>query len=248
MQHEKADGGDPVSWRRLVPAPSGTHHLLEGEPAYADRFDAVLKFHEPGLAPVRRGDRAWHIRPDGSSGYQQRFIRTFGFYEGLATVVAADGWHHILPSGQEAYAARFAWCGNFQEGRCAARRRDGNYVHIAESGGEVSRRAWRYVGDYRDGFAVVQAPDGRSTHVDIDGEPTHGKWFVDLDVFHKGLARARDEEGWTHIDSRGYPIYSRRFACVEPFYNGQARVERLDGGLEIIDEAGCRIVELRQGW
>ncbi|HVK71197.1 MAG TPA: methyltransferase, partial [Polyangium sp.] len=68
---------------------------------------------------------------------------------------------------------------------------------------------------------------------------------VDLDVFHKGFARARDEAGWMHVDRRGRAVYTRRFAAVEPFYNGQARVERLDGGLDVIDEQGDTIVELR---
>ena len=45
--------------------------------------------------------------------------------------------------------------------------------------------------------------------------------------------------------ARGQPLYARRFAAVEPFYNGQARAERVDGGLEVIDEAGKRLVELR---
>lgn len=39
--------------------------------------------------------------------------------------------------------------------------------------------------------------------------------------------------------------YARRFAMVEPFYNGQARVERFDGSLEVIDEAGCTVTVLR---
>jgi hypothetical protein len=87
----------------------------------------------------------------------------------------------------------------------------------------------------------VQAADGRSTHVDLDGRMVNGRWFLDLDVFHKGFARARDDGGWTHVDTSGSPAYSRRFAAVEPFYNGQARVERFDGGLEVIDESGTAI-------
>ncbi|MEZ4226804.1 MAG: hypothetical protein R3B13_38030 [Polyangiaceae bacterium] len=66
-------------------------------------------------------------------------------------------------------------------------------------------------------------------------------------MFHKGFARARDEHGWTHVDAQGCPAYSRRFQAVEPFYNGQARVERFDGGLEVIDEGGVTLVELRGG-
>jgi len=38
---------------------------------------------------------------------------------------------------------------------------------------------------------------------------------------------------------------SLRFAAVEPFYNGQARVERMDGRLEVIDETGKFLIELR---
>jgi hypothetical protein len=232
-------------WRRASVSEDRTYHVLNGAELYAERFDDVLAFHEPGLAPVRTGDCAWHVRVDGSAAYGRRFLRTFGFYEGLAAVASTDGWHHIDASGVEAYPRRFEWCGNFQEARCAVRRDDGTYVHITASGEPVSAGSWRYVGDYRDGHAVVQASDGRSTHVDSDGKFTHGRWFLDLDVFHKGFARARDSDGWTHIDARGQAASRRRFANVEPFYNGQARVERPDGGLEVIDEAGSRLVELR---
>ena len=194
---------------------------------------------------MRRGGEAWHIRADGTAAYRRRFRRTFGFYEGLAAVAAPDGWRHIRPDGSDLSAARFHWCGNFQGGRCAVRGFDGGYLHITPEGEPGYDARWRYAGDFRDGAAVVQSGDGRSTHIDLRGEPVHGARFLDLDVFHKGCARARDEDGWMHIDATGRPLYTRRFAAVEPFYNGQARVERFDGRLEVIDEAGGRVVELR---
>lgn len=235
-----------MSWHTFRVSPCGTHHVdAHGGPAYAERFDEVLKFHAPGLAPVLRSGHAWHVQIDGGAAYDRRFIRTFGYYEGLAAVVAPDGWHHLTADGQDAYAGRFAWCGNFQQGRCTVRAADGAYFHITPGGDEAYPARWRYAGDYRDGIAVVQAADGYSTHVLADGSLLHGRWFVDLDVFHKGFARARDADGWTHVDRRGLPTYSRRFHAVEPFYNGQARVERSDGALEVIDEAGVCLVELR---
>jgi hypothetical protein len=97
-----------------------------------------------------------------------------------------------------------------------------------------------------DGAAVVQGDDGCSTHIRPDGTVLHGRRYLDLGVFHKGFARARDKEGWMHVDSFGRPIYPRRFAMVEPFYNGQARVERMDGGLEVIAADGCTLVVLRR--
>lgn len=234
-----------MNWRGASVSPSGTHHVRDGVPLYAERFDEVLKFHEPGFAAVRRVGRAWHIRGDGEPAYDRRFDRTFGFYEGLAAAAATDGWRHVRPDGTDFYDARYAWCGNFQDGHCAVREPGGAYLHLTAEGVPAYDARWRYAGDFRDGIAVVQADDGCSTHIDPLGAPIHGAWFLDLDVFHKGFARARDEDGWMHIDVSGRPLYRRRFAAVEPFYNGQARVERLDGGLEVIDEAGSTVAELR---
>ncbi len=234
-----------MTWRSSSVAPDGTHHIRDGSPLYAERFDAVQKFHEPGLAPVRRAREAWHIQPDGSAAYGRRFVRTFGFYEGLAAVAGPEGWHHIRPSGLDLYATRYRWCGNYQGGRCAVSDFAGAYFHLTADGTPAYDSRWRYAGDFRDGIGVVQADDGRSTHIDASGRPLHGQWFLDLDVFHKGFARARDADGWTHVDPSGRPLYARRFAAVEPFYNGQARVERFDGALEVIDPSGGLLVELR---
>lgn len=236
---------DNARWRSARIAPDKSHHTFQGEPMYQARFDEVLKFHAPGLAPVRRGQEAWHIDERGHAGYEQRFLGTFGFYEGMAAIRARDGWYHIRPDGTELYAARHAWCGNFQEGRCPVRGTDGRYHHIDATGRPVYEQRWRYAGDFRDGAAVVQGEDGRSSHIDPRGGLLHGHWFLELDVFHKGAARARDEHGFMHVDERGQPLYVRRFAAVEPFYNGQARVERHDGGLEVIDPHGRMLVQLR---
>ncbi len=235
-----------MNWSHWKIAPDATHHLNEnGLPAYAERFDEVLKFHAPGLAPVVRRGEAWHIRPVGSPAYDRRFTRTFGFYEGFASVEAKDGAHHITPDGRDMYVTRYAWCGNFQGGRCTVRQTDRKYLHIDTDGRPVYAERWNYAGDYRDGVAVIQAESGQSTHIDANGRFLHGQWFIDVDVFHKGFARARDNDGWMHVDQQGKPIYMRRFAAVEPFYNGQARVERFDGGLEVIDETGRHLVEIR---
>lgn len=234
-----------MNWRDLDVSASGSHHEIAGKAAYGERFDEVLKFHPPGLAPVKRGSQAWHIRADGQPGYERRFERTFGFYEGAAAVQAHDGWHHIRPDGTDLYPARHHWCGNFQQGRSPVRLNNGRYQHILADGSLLGGTTWRYAGDYKDGFCVVQNESGLSSHLDLNGARAHEHWFVDLDVFHKGYARARDEEGWMHVDLRGRPAYANRFAAVEPFYNGQARVERFNGGLEVIDEQGRTLVELR---
>ena len=205
----------------------------------------MLKFHEPGLAPALDTDGATHIDLSGQPVYEQRYIRTFGFYQHRAAVDTGDSWFHVRVDGTPLYSRRYRWCGNYQAGRCAVRNGENRYLHLDITGEPAYKARWAYAGDFRDGIAVVQQTDGSHTHIDMSGRALHGCWFVDLDVFHKGFARARDQRGWTHINHTGQPLYQRRFAAVEPFYNGQARVERFDGGLEVIDETGCLQLELR---
>jgi len=234
-----------MSWRDTVVARGATHHELEGKPLYTARYDEVLSFHKPGIAAVRRDDEAWHIDVRGEPTYARRFARTFGYYEGLAAVAGEQAWGFIDVEGKDIGPHDFAWCGNFQSGRATVRDRTRQYFHVTSDIRPAYTLRWRYAGDFRHGLAVVQGDSGLSTHIDHDGALLHGRWFVDLDVFHKGFARARDNSGWMHIDLRGEPLYGRRFTAVEPFYNGQARVERDDGGLEVIDECGQTLIELR---
>lgn len=77
-------------WERVQIAPCGTHHLRDGEPLYAVRFDEVLAFHSPGLAAVRRGAAAWHADGQARAAYARRFGQTFGFYEGRAAARTRD--------------------------------------------------------------------------------------------------------------------------------------------------------------
>jgi hypothetical protein len=222
-----------------------SHHVVDGRAMYSARYDEVLAFHSPGLAAVRRGDEAWHIDTEGNATYAARYLRTFGFYEGRAAVIAPDGWMHVRADGRPLYAERFSWCGNYQDGRCTVRDRDGRYLHLDLEGRPAYEHRWKYAGDFRDDYAVVQRDDGRCTHIDRDGVAVHGIWFEDLDVFHKGLARARDEAGWTHVDPAGTSRYARRFAAVEPFYNGQARVDAFDGSRLVVGEDGETLLTLK---
>jgi hypothetical protein len=236
-----------TAWAETRVSACRTHHLREGQPLYAPRFTEVLSFHPPGLAAVKDATGAFHIDAAGHPVYTRRFARTFGFYEGLAAVEAQEGAFHLRPGGTDLYAERYAWCGNYQQGRCTVRQKAGEavYFHLDGTGRPAYPERYAYAGDYREGIAVVQERSGLHLHITLEGQPLNGRRFLDLDVFHKGHARARDSRGWHHVDADGEPLYARRFAAVEPFYNGQARVERKDGALEVLTERGETVCELR---
>jgi hypothetical protein len=233
-------------WTKYTISPDESHHVIDGQPAYKAQFQKVLKFHEPGLAPVYDTSGAYHINSTGQPAYMERYIRSFGFYQGRAAVQSKDGWFHITANGRPLYGDRYSWCGNFQDGLCTVRHNDGLYSHINLYGATIYPEKYKYAGDYHDGSAVVQRNDGLHTHIDEAGQLLHGKWLDNADVYHKRLAGACDNAGWHHIDTSGNPLYNRRFQSVEPFYNGQARVADLDGTLLVIDESGKTLVILHQ--
>jgi hypothetical protein len=216
----------------------GTHHLKDGNPLYGRRFSTVQSFHDPGIAPVEDDNSYYYIDMEGNHLFDRKFVKAYGFYEGLAAVLGNDGWYHIDLEGNSVYDARFEWVGNFQEGLCTVRDMDGAYYHILPSGKPAYRSRHSYAGDYRYGIAVVFEHIGKAYHIFGDGIKVHNSSFIDLDVFHKGFARAKDEHGWTHIDLKGKTIYPERYGMVEPFYNGHSRVLDKNGIFRIIDENG----------
>ena len=227
----------------------GCFHLgPDGEPLYRARFDEVLAFHKVGthwIAPVQQGSEAFHINTAGHPVYLKRFQRCFGFYHDLAAVVDEDGWYHIDLAGNALYAERYQFAGNYQQKVGVVMDADGQYFHLNTVGKPLYDHRWRYCGDFRDGIAVVQALDGLSSHIGFDGTLLHDQWFDDLDVYHKGYARAKTHQGWCHVDKQGAAIYPQRYVSVEPFYNGFARCESHSGALLVIDESGRVVRSLR---
>ncbi len=235
-----------MDWKSYKINVDQRYHLnSQMKPAYKQQFDNVLAFHAPGLAPVSLKKKSWHIHPDGTPAYTHRFDRCFGFYEEKAAVVKDNRWFHILIDGKTVYKQHYKWVGNFQGGYSSVRDDNGHYHHINFAGERLYSESWYYCGDFRESTAVVQNKIGKSTHINHEGTRLHDTWFDDLDVFHKGYARAKFPDGWAHINYQGQAIYPRRFSMIEPFYNGQSRVECFDGAYEVIDEQGHTLTILR---
>jgi len=227
-------------WKITRPHIDNTHHCTEDAVAiYGARFEAVLPFHPPGLAPVSDGENWYYILPDGTSAFPHVFTQAFGFYCGFATVEKNGNWFHIKSDGTRAYNMNWAWCGNFQQNRCSVRDENGYYHHIRTNGNFLNSVANTYAGDFREGVAVVRDLDGYCRHIDLEGEYINSQRFYDLDVYHKGFAKARDSQGWHHINKNGEDISrGKRYSSIEPFYNGQALVKRWNNEIYVIDELG----------
>ena len=226
-----------MNWQDIKDSQTEKRFYYHGEPVFKV-FKSILKFHEPGLAPVEDESGWYHITATGSALYPERYERTFGFYCGLASVNAKEGCFHINADGKPAYNEKYAWCGNFQENICTVRDKSGSYFHIAPNGKRLYNENFIYAGDFKDGIACVKCADGLWRHIKANGQFLNGKGFLDLGVFHKNIAPARDEKGWFHSDTHGNELYSERYLNIEPFYNGFALVTGFDWSKKVIDENG----------
>jgi hypothetical protein len=235
-------------WKETRLSDDLTHHLIMGKPLYKKRFTRVQKYHNPGIAPVLDKSGAYHIDMTGEPIYGQRHRTTYGFYCNRAAVSADNGWFHVDIKGKPVYQSRYDWCGNYQEDISTVRTFEHRYFHVDLKGSRLYPESYCYAGDFKDGMAVIQRNDGKYSHLDIQGHLIHNNWYHDLDVYHKGFARARDKNGWFHLGIDGKPVYGQRYEMIEPFYNGQARVGRYDGTLESISDNGKHVCEIRKSF
>lgn len=231
-----------MNWKDIKISADNTHFLLNEITVFNTVFIEVLKFHAPGIAPVLDKTGAYHIDAEGNTLYAERYDRTFGFYCNRAAVTSNGDWFHIDLLGKRIYKESYVWTGNFQEDICTVRTNEGMYFHINLNGVPCYSERYGYTGDFKDGIACVKLLNGKWKHIDTYGNFINDKAFVDLGVFHKNYATARDENGWFHINKHGNELYPERYLFVEPFYNGQALATCIDGLKSIIDEKGVKIM------
>ena len=231
-----------MNWKDIQVSFDSTHFVFDGKPIFDKTFIEVLKFHSPGLAPVKDNSGAYHIDIIGNELYSNRYSRTFGFYCSRASVNDNNLWFHINEKGNKIYSISYLWTGNYQENLCTVRNVHNHYFHIDLQGNRIYTDNYIYAGDYKDGIACVKSIDGLYRHIDNKGKLINDKSFLDLGVFHKNYATAKNNDGWFHIDKQGNEIYKTRYLTIEPFYNGFALVTKFDSEKIIIDEQGHEIL------
>lgn len=230
-----------MNWQDIKVSSDNTHFLFDGKIVFGKQFIEVLKFHSPGLAPVKDESGSYHIDTLGKELYSNRFSRTFGFYCNRAAVTQNNKCFHITEKGEAAYSHLYSWTGNFQENRCAVRNHS-NYFHINLDGEKVYSNSFIFCGDFKDGYASVKQSNGLFRHISPDGRFLNDKEYLDLGVFHKNFATAKDKDGWFHISKTGNELYQQRYLAVEPFYNAFALVTQFDNKKIIISETGDKII------
>ena len=233
-----------MNWQDIKVSLDQTSFILNDKVIFNRKFEKVMKFHAPGLAPVRDETGSYHVDVSGDQLYTERYEQTFGFYCNRAAVMHSGIWFHLNEQGKRVYPAGYAWTGNYQEDLCTVRDLSNHFFHIDKDGKRAYPANYLYCGDFKDGYACVRQSNRFFRHIDINGRFFYHTEFIDLGVFHKGYATARDRNGWHHITQKGIELYVQRFKTEEPFYNGFVFVTQFDDSKIIIDETGKLVLHL----
>jgi len=233
-----------MNWQNIRISNDNTYFQSGNTSLFDKVFIEVLKFHAPGIAAVKDESGAYHIDINGHAVYPERYARSFGYYCNRAAVIENDHWFHLNEKGEKLCQFDYSWTGNYQEDFCSVRDKNNYYFHIDLNGKKTYNENYVYCGDYKDGIACVRRQDGSYIHIDETGKPLNEKPFIDLGIFHKKFATARDFKGWHHIAKSGDQLYSERYLAVEPFYNGYALVTDFNLRKSIIDEEGFVVLQL----
>lgn len=214
-----------------------SHHIKNGKPLYSTRYKKVMSFHN-GIAPVETNTNSFFINLENQRLFDRTFVIAYGFYNELASIKDKSGFFHIDTSGKDLYKERYKWTGNFNEYKCVVRDFENNYYHINNCGKKIYDQNYTYVGDFKYGIAVVMNKSGKSTHITEDGDLLHAVFFDELNIFHKGYAIAKDEDGFFHINKNGKGLYCQRYKKLEDFYNGSALATTFENEKIILYEDG----------
>ena len=89
-----------MNWKDIKVSDDATYFLYDGNKIFNKNYIEVLKFHAPGIAPVKDETGAYHIDVNGKELYKQRYSRVFGFYCNRASVINDEDWFHIEEGGE----------------------------------------------------------------------------------------------------------------------------------------------------
>jgi hypothetical protein len=134
----------------------------------------VYGFHG-GLGNVEMANGSnFHIRPDGTPAYKERYAEARIFEEcvGLAGVFDSKVWFHIRADGTPAYEERFEHVHAWHEGLSLVKQ-DGKCFHIRPDGTAAYAERYNGATSFKGGVAWVELhhPNYRRFQIRSDGTP-----------------------------------------------------------------------------
>ena len=119
-----------MNWKDIEVSEKNNSFTFKDALLYDKVYVEVLKFHSPGIAPVKDKTGWYHIDIIGNQIYKERYDRVFGYYFNSASVILKKNWFHINEKGLRFYNENYAWTGNYQEHVCTVRDFNNQYFHI----------------------------------------------------------------------------------------------------------------------
>jgi hypothetical protein len=124
-------------------------------------YDNVFDFID-GFATVVKEGKFFHIHPDGTPAYEERYDLLIPAGCGLSRVESASDnrYFYIGNDGKPINEERYDVAGLFTEDRLALVKRGGECFHIRTDGTPAYKERYDWVDEFHHGRALVRARDG----------------------------------------------------------------------------------------
>ncbi|MEM7036340.1 MAG: WG repeat-containing protein [Bacteroidota bacterium] len=167
---------------------------VSGEAAIPGPFLKAWGFYY-GFSAVEDETGSFHIRPDGSALYEERYAWVGNFQEGICTVCDAMGnYFHIGSDGRRVYKENHRYAGDFKDGFAAVMLKNGKFKHIDRDGKFIYTAEFQELGVFHKGYATARDAAGWM-HIDLNGNPLYEERYLSMEPFYNGKAFSKGNSG-----------------------------------------------------
>lgn len=156
-----------------------------------------------GLCAVQDGSGCYHILPDGTALYENRYAWCGNFQEGFCTVRSrSDEYFHINQNGERMYQENYRYAGDFKDGFASVMLHNGKFKHIDHEGLFIYEAEFLDLGVFHKGIATARDENGWM-HIDLEGNALYEERYALLEPFYNGVAFVTDLNGqkvWKRLD------------------------------------------------
>ena len=173
----------------------GAYHIdVVGNSAYSHYFKKTFGFYE-NRAAVESLEGWFHILPDGSQAYPERYTWCGNFQEGYCPVRDfQDQYFHINLEGLLLYVDRYAYVGDFKDGIAVVCDEKGQHTHIDKEGRFIHSCWFNQLDVFHKSFARAKDEQGWG-HINKQGQFIYQDRYATVEPFYNGIAHVEDFKG-----------------------------------------------------
>lgn len=187
------------------------------------------------------GKRYRHIDREGLSITGELYSEALPFSEGTAAVRTGQAWKLLSTDGSVIKSVAFEEVGEFSHGLAPVKQK-GLWGFINTKGNIELSPKFLSAKQFGSGLAPVVEENGAFSLIDVRGKAIRAGNWDQCGQFSNGLARIKQEGGWSYIDTEGNEKNWGPYVFATDFFDGVALTIDQFGRSYYIDDDGTQLM------